>query len=203
MGYYQNNLSDFATGGIELQESKTLKAAALSNLSTNTIGGLPASSSAIVYATGGTYPGAASLETVSTPRGVTLGATFLVATDGAGAVASVTVANQGPNVGVAAQTIEFSLATLNLAFGSTGITGALTATIAGGDLERPSGIFNEKKPALYVGGTGDIKLTLASDSQPIIVKSIAASTILPFAVSRVYNLTSDTETTATEIIALL
>ena len=159
MGYYQNNLSDFATGGIELQESKTLKAAALSNLSTNNIAGLP--------------------------------------------VTSVTVANQGQNVGVAAQTIEFSLASLNLAFGSTGITGALTATIAGGDLERPSGIFNEKKPALYVGGTGDIKLTLASDSQPIVVKSIAASTILPFAVSRVYNLTSDTETTATEIIALL
>ena len=180
-----------------------LKAAILSNLSTNTIAGLPASSTAIVYATGGTYPGAASIETVTTPRGVTLGATFLVTTDGAGAVTSVTVVNQGPNVGVAAQTIEFSLASLNLAFGSTGITGALTATIAGGDLDRPSGIFNEKKPALYVGGTGDIKLTLASDSQPIVVKSIAASTILPFAVSRVYNLTSDTETTATEIIALL
>ena len=84
------------------------------NLSTNTIAGLPASSTAIVYATGGTYPGAASIETVTTPRGVTLGATFLVTTDGAGAVTSVTVVNQGPNVGVAAQTIEFSLASLNL-----------------------------------------------------------------------------------------
>ena len=203
MGYYQKNLSDFATSGIEMQESKTLKAAGLSNLSTNTIANLPASSSAIVYATGGTYPGAASLETVATPRGVTLGATFLVASDGAGAVASVTVVNKGPNVGVTAQTIEFSLASLELAFGVTGVTGALTATLAGGDLERPSGIFTTKMPSLYVGGTGDVKLTLASDSQPIVIKSIAASTFLSVSAKRIYNLTSDTETTATEIIALL
>ncbi len=45
---YQKNQSDFATGGIELLESKTLKSAALSNLSTNTIANLPASSSAIL-----------------------------------------------------------------------------------------------------------------------------------------------------------
>ena len=68
MGYYQKNLSDFATSAIEMQESKTLKAAALSNLSTNTIANLPASSSAIVYATGGTYPGAATLTTFSSFR---------------------------------------------------------------------------------------------------------------------------------------
>jgi len=54
-----------------------------------------------------------------------------------------------------------------------------------------------------VGGTGDVKLTLASDSQPIVIKSIAASTFLPISAKRIYNLTSDTETTATEIIALL
>ena len=90
MGYYQKNLSDFSTSAIELQESKTLKAAGLSNLSTNTIAGLPASSSAIVYATGGTYPGAATLTTIATPRGVGLGATFLVASDGAGAVLLMT-----------------------------------------------------------------------------------------------------------------
>jgi len=199
---YQKNQSDFATGGIELLESKTLKSAALSNLSTNTIANLPASSSAIVYATGGTYPGAATLTTIATPRGVGLGATFLVATDGAGAVSSVTVQNQGPNVGVAAQTITFSTDSLNLAFGVTTATGALTATLAGGDLDRPSGTFNGPQPSLYVGGTGDIKLTLSSDSQPIVIKSIAASTFLPVTVKQVYNLTSDTETTATEIIAL-
>ena len=202
MGYYQKNLSDFSTSAIELQESKTLKAAGLSNLSTNTIAGLPASSSAIVYATGGTYPGAATLTTVATPRGVGLGATFLVASDGAGAVASVTVQNQGPNVGVAAQTIEFSLASLELAFGVTGLTGALTATLAGGDLERPSGTFVTKMPSLYVGGAGNIKLTLASDEQPIIIKGITANSFLPIAVKRVFNLTSDTETTATDILAL-
>tara|TARA_R100000734_G_C3318662_1_gene113072 strand:+ start:4650 stop:5261 length:612 start_codon:yes stop_codon:yes gene_type:complete len=202
MGYYQKNLSDFSTSAIELQESKTLKAAGLSNLSTNTIAGLPASSSAIVYATGGTYPGAATLTTIATPRGVGLGATFLVASDGAGAVASVTVQNQGPNVGVAAQTIEFSLASLELAFGVTGLTGALTATLAGGDLERPSGTFVTKMPSLYVGGAGNIKLTLASDEQPIIIKGITANSFLPIAVKRVFNLTSDTETTATDILAL-
>jgi len=202
MGYYQKNLSDFSTSAIELQESKTLKAAGLSNLSTNTIAGLPASSSAIVYATGGTYPGAATLTTIATPRGVGLGATFLVASDGAGAVASVTVQNQGPNVGVAAQTIEFSLASLELAFGVTGLTGALTATLAGGDLERPSGTFVTKMPSLYVGGAGNIKLTLASDEQPIIIKGITANSFLPMAVKRVFNLTSDTETTATDILAL-
>ena len=202
MGYYQKNLSDFSTSAIELQESKTLKSAALSNLSTNTIAGLPATSSAIVYATGGTYPGAATLTTVATPRGVGLGATFLVATDGAGAVTSVTVQNQGPNVGTSAQTIEFSLASLNLAFGSTGITGALTATLAGGDLERPSGTFTTKMPSLYVGGAGNIKLTLASDDQPIVIKGITANSFLPLSVKRLYNLTSDTETTATDILAL-
>lgn len=202
MGYYQKNLSDFSTSAIELQESKTLKAAGLSNLSTNTIAGLPASSSAIVYATGGTYPGAATLTTIATPRGVGLGATFLVASDGAGAVASVTVQNQGPNVGVAAQTVEFSLASLELAFGVTGLTGALTATLAGGDLERPSGTFVTKMPSLYVGGAGNIKLTLASDEQPIIIKGITANSFLPIAVKRVFNLTSDTETTATDILAL-
>tara|TARA_B100000212_G_scaffold304007_1_gene251121 strand:+ start:466 stop:1077 length:612 start_codon:yes stop_codon:yes gene_type:complete len=202
MGYYQKNLSDFSTSAIELQESKTLKAAGLSNLSTNTIAGLPASSSAIVYATGGTYPGAATLTTIATPRGVGLGATFLVASDGAGAVASVTVQNQGPNVGVAAQTVEFSLASLELAFGVTGLTGALTATLAGGDLERPSGTFTTKMPSLYVGGAGNIKLTLAGDEQPIIIKGITANSFLPIAVKRVFNLTSDTETTATDILAL-
>ena len=202
MGYYQKNLSDFSTSAIELQESKTLKAAGLSNLSTNTIANLPASSSAIVYATGGTYPGAATLTTIATPRGVGLGATFLVASDGAGAVASITVQNQGPNVGVAAQTIEFSLASLELAFGVTGLTGALTATLAGGDLERPSGTFVTKMPSLYVGGAGNIKLTLASDEQPIIIKGITANSFLPIAVKRVFNLTSDTETTATDILAL-
>tara|TARA_B100000902_G_scaffold26162_1_gene31445 strand:- start:2653 stop:3264 length:612 start_codon:yes stop_codon:yes gene_type:complete len=202
MGYYQKNLSDFSTSAIELQESKTLKAAGLSNLSTNTIANLPASSSAIVYATGGTYPGAATLTTIATPRGVGLGATFLVTSDGAGAVASITVQNQGPNVGVAAQTIEFSLASLELAFGVTGLTGALTATLAGGDLERPSGTFVTKMPSLYVGGAGNIKLTLASDEQPIIIKGITANSFLPIAVKRVFNLTSDTETTATDILAL-
>jgi hypothetical protein len=202
MGYYQKNLSDFSTSAIELQESKTLKAAGLSNLSTNTIAGLPASSSAIVYATGGTYPGAATLTTIATPRGVGLGATFLVTSDGAGAIASITVQNQGPNVGVAAQTIEFSLASLELAFGVTGLTGALTATLAGGDLERPSGTFVTKMPSLYVGGAGNIKLTLASDEQPIIIKGITANSFLPIAVKRVFNLTSDTETTATDILAL-
>jgi len=202
MGYYQKNLSDFSTSAIELQESKTLKAAGLSNLSTNTIANLPASSSAIVYATGGTYPGAATLTTIATPRGVGLGATFLVTSDGAGAIASITVQNQGPNVGVAAQTIEFSLASLELAFGVTGLTGALTATLAGGDLERPSGTFVTKMPSLYVGGAGNIKLTLASDEQPIIIKGITANSFLPIAVKRVFNLTSDTETTATDILAL-
>jgi len=202
MGYYQKNLSDFSTSAIELQESKTLKAAGLSNLSTNTIAGLPASSSAIVYATGGTYPGAATLTTIATPRGVGLGTTFLVTSDGAGAVASITVQNQGPNVGVAAQTIEFSLASLELAFGVTGLTGALTATLAGGDLERPSGTFVTKMPSLYVGGAGNIKLTLTSDEQPIIIKGITANSFLPIAVKRVFNLTSDTETTATDILAL-
>ena len=202
MGYYQKNLSDFSTSAIELQESKTLKAAGLSNLSTNTIANLPASSSAIVYATGGTYPGAATLTTIATPRGVGLGATFLVTSDGAGAITSITVQNQGPNVGVAAQTIEFSLASLELAFGVTGLTGALTATLAGGDLERPSGTFVTKMPSLYVGGAGNIKLTLASDEQPIIIKGITANSFLPIAVKRGFNLTSDTETTATDILAL-
>ena len=202
MGYYQKNLSDFSTSAIELQESKTLKSAALSNLSTNTIANLPVSTSAIVYATGGTYPGAATLTTVATPRGVGLGATFLVTTDGAGAVASVTVENQGPNVGAATETITFSTATLNLAFGVTTATGALTATLAGGDLERPSGTFVTKMPSLYVGGAGNIKLTLAGDDQPIIIKGITANSFLPLAAKRVYNLTSDTDTTATDILAL-
>ena len=57
-------------------------------------------------------------------------------------------------------------------------------------------------PSLYVGGAGNIKLTLAGDDQPIIIKGITANSFLPLAVKRVYNLTSDTDTTATDILAL-
>jgi len=201
---YQLNQSSFAGRAIELQESKTLKAANIT-ISANTTANLPVTTSAIAYASGGTYVGSAQATTSPSTQGVqNKGASFLVTSDGAGAVTSIKPVIVGDNVATpgGGDTIIFDADSLNYAFGVTNITGAATVTLAGGDLERPSGTFNTLGASLYVGGAGNIKLTMANDEYPIVLKGITANTYLPILVKRVYNLSSDTETTATDILAL-
>ena len=55
---------------------------------------------------------------------------------------------------------------------------------------------------LYVGGTGDIKVEFASapPNQTVVVQSIPAGTTLSMLVRKVY--TTDSATTATEMVAL-
>ena len=201
---YQLNQSSFAGSAIELQEAKTLKAANLT-ISGNTTANLPISTSAVAYASGGTYVGSAQATTSPSTSGVqNKGASFLVTSDGSGAVTTIKPVIVGDNVATAGgtDTIIFDAATLNDAFGVTNITGTATITLAGGDLERPSGTFNKLGASLYVGGAGNVKVIMANDEQPIVIKGIAANTYLPILVKRVYNLASDTETTATDILAL-
>ena len=115
MGSYQNNFSDFAVSAIDMLAQKTLKAQNLSNLSSNTTANIAANGVAIAYASGGTYTGAASSAQYT-------GAKFEITADGAGAVASIKVIDQGPNVGAATETIIFDAASLNLAYGVSNIT---------------------------------------------------------------------------------
>mgnify|MGYP003135976354 CR=1 FL=1 len=54
--------------------------------------------------------------------------------------------------------------------------------------------------ALYVGGAGDLKITMADDTAEVAFKSIPAGTFLPIAVKHVRNFASSGN--ATEIVAL-
>ena len=103
---------------------------------------------------------------------------------------------------------------LNTAFGQTNITGTLEIALAGTDLQAPTSggdagtnAVYEAEPGfggfvLYVGGTGDIKVEFASapPNQTVIVQSIPAGTTLSMLVRKVY--TTDSATTATEMVAL-
>lgn len=112
---YNTNQTPFATSAIDLLLASTLKAqtvlltdAALAS----TVAGLPTSSTATVYADGGTFTGSA---TKTKPAG----ASYQVTSAADGTVASVTVINQGPN-SAAGKTITFSEKTLASSFGSKG-----------------------------------------------------------------------------------
>ena len=193
MGSYQNNFSDFAVSAIDMLAEQTLKAQNLSNLSSNTAASAPLTTTAIAYASGGTYTGAAS-------NAQHTGAKFLITSDGAGAIASVKPIDQGPNVGTSGETIIFDTASLNLAFGVSTITGAVTATLAGGDLEKPNGDFDGRLPSIYVGSSGNVKVTLAEDTNAITITGLTANTFLPITCKTIHN--TDAATTVTSLIAL-
>ena len=175
---YQKNQSDFTTSAIDLLLVSTLKAEniLLANpVLTSGVANLPVNSTAIVYADGGTFTGSAT----KTALGTTAGALYQVTSDGNGAVASITVVTKGPN-SAAGKTIIFSATALTQAFGvqDPAITGAITYTPAGGNLEVPSTNFTQQPVALYVGVAGDITLTLASDSTEVKFVGVAAGTFL-------------------------
>ena len=112
---YQKNQSDFTTSAIDLLLASTLKAEIVLLASTSlasTVTGLPVSSTAVVYADGGTFTGSAT----KTALGTTAGALYQVTSDANGAVASITVINQGPNSALG-KTIIFSEKTLASGFG--------------------------------------------------------------------------------------
>lgn len=120
----------------------------------------------------------------------------------------------GPNMGANTQTIIFTASDLNTAFGQTNITGTLEIALAGTDLQAPTSgadagtnAVYEAEPGfdgfgLYVGGTGDIKLefTASPPNQTVTIQSIPAGSTLDMLVRKVY--TTDSATTATEMVAL-
>ncbi len=122
---YQKNQSDFTTSAIDLLLVSTLKAETVALASAalaSTVAGLPASSTAVVYADGGTFTGSAT----KTALGTTTGALYQVTSDANGAVASVTVIDQGSN-SAAGKTIIFSAKTLGSGFGIS-VAEAITYT---------------------------------------------------------------------------
>ena len=125
---YQKNQSDFTTSAIDLLLVSTLKAETvlLANAAlASTVANLPASSTAIVYADGGTFTGSAT----KTALGTTAGALYQVTSAADGTVASITVVTKGPNF-AAGKTIIFSATALIQAFGvqDPAITGAVSYT---------------------------------------------------------------------------
>jgi hypothetical protein len=169
---YQKNQSDFTTSAIDLLLVSTLKAETivLANAAlASTVANLPASSTAIVYADGGTFTGSAT----KTALGTTAGALYQVTSAANGTVASITVVTTGPN-SAAGKNITFSATALTQAFGvqDPAITGVITY------LEVPSTNFTQQPVALYVGVAGDITLTLASDSTEVKFVGVAAGTFL-------------------------
>jgi len=176
---YQKNQSDFTTSAIDLLLVSTLKAETidLANAALDsTVANLPASTTAIVYADGGTFTGSAT----KTALGTTAGALYQVTSDANGAVASITVVTTGPN-SAAGKTIIFSATALTQAFGvqDPAITGVITYTPdTAANLEVPSTNFTQQPVALYVGVAGDITVTLASDSTEIKFVGVAAGTFL-------------------------
>jgi hypothetical protein len=130
---YQKNQSDFTTSAIDLLLVSTLKAETIALASaalTSTVAGLPASSTAVVYADGGTFTGSAT----KTALGTTTGALYQVTSAADGTVASINVINKGPN-SAAGKTITFSEKTLASSFGVSAAealtyTGAVINTTA-------------------------------------------------------------------------
>ena len=126
---YQKNQSDFTTSAIDLLLVSTLKAETilLANAAlASTVAGLPASSTAVVYADGGTFTGSAT----KTSLGTTAGALYQVTSAADGTLASITVIDQGPN-SAAGKTITFSNETISSSFGNNGTyVGAVINTTA-------------------------------------------------------------------------
>ena len=175
---YQKNQSDFTTSAIDLLLVSTLKAQNIlltDNALASTVANLPASTTAIVYADGGTFTGSAT----KTALGTTAGALYQVTSDANGAVASITVVTTGPN-SAAGKDITFSATALTQAFGvqDPAITGVITYGPLAANLEPPSTNFTQQPVALYVGVAGDITLTLASDSTEVKFVGVAAGTFL-------------------------
>ena len=175
---YQKNQSDFTTSAIDLLLVSTLKAQNIlltDNALASTVANLPTSTTAIVYADGGTFTGSAT----KTALGTTAGALYQVTSDANGAVASITVVTTGPN-SAAGKDITFSATALTQAFGvqDPAITGVITYGPLAANLEPPSTNFTQQPVALYVGVAGDITLTLASDSTEVKFVGVAAGTFL-------------------------
>ena len=119
----------------------------------------------------------------------------------------------GPNMAAVGQTILFDAATMTAAFGiqAPAITGLSTVTLRAVDLQAPfsgaaagtDGIYEAEggSCSVYVGaGTGiKVELVSAPPNQTITITAVPG-TVLPFSVRKIY--TTDTATTATQIIAL-
>ena len=53
--------------------------------------------------------------------------------------------------------------------------------------------------AIFIGETGDLKIELVNSTEPVVLKNVAAGSVLPMRIKKVFG----TETTATNLIALL
>jgi len=235
MGFYQKNMIDASTHAVAIETVATLRAPGASAAGipvgqfTDTTANIAGTARIVTaYASEGTFLGSAA-----NVQNKQWGAYYTIEVDGAGAITNVRVVqtrpdglNQGaapgapanpgagPNMGVATQTIVFSAADLNTAFGQTNITGTLSIALAGTDLQAPTtgadagtnAIYETEAGfcgfGLYVGTTGDIKLEFAAapPNQTVTIQSIPAGTTLSMLVRKVY--TNDSATTASEMIAL-
>jgi len=164
---YQQNQGDMFTNAVDVLLAATLRSADLIGSSNSTFSAnLPASSTAVAYAAGGTYLGSALASTRGPGAGVQndrTGSAYRLTTNAGGAITAVlaiqdkrdgttvggiatsapTNPGVGPNIATAAQTIIFDPQSIKDAFGVTlgtdgnAITGALTTTLQAGDLQPP------------------------------------------------------------------
>jgi len=210
-------------------------------------GNLPVSATFTAFASGGTFLGSAQERPTAGYQTKDIGTSYRLTTDGGGAITNVVVAQSrpngsaqeaavtapinpgaGPNMGVAAQTIIFNAASITSAIAAAGlvstdgnpITGALTVTLAGTDLQRPfsggtgaatDGVYEADLQSgaaafgLYIDGAAGgssikVELAAAPPNQTITLSGILQGTTLDGLFRKVY--TTDAATTATTIIAL-
>ena len=161
---YQQNQSDMTTNAVDVLLSATLKSVDLIGSSASTLSSnIPVSSTAVAYASGGTYLGSAQISTRGPGAGAQnnmFGSAYQLTTDAAGAIINIipiqdkpngnilgaatsapTNPGVGPNIGAATQTIIFDSGSITTAFGAGNngnpITGIFTTTLQVGDLQFP------------------------------------------------------------------
>ena len=54
---------------------------------------------------------------------------------------------------------------------------------------------------LYIGGTGNVKVLLEGDSDPVLFKAVPTGTFMPILVKKIYGKDGSDGTTATDILA--
>ena len=207
---------DFANLAVDLFAAGTLKVPGSSatgipigQIVDDTAQTLTASTTRMVYASGGTYIGSALYST----SGVNTGSTYQITTDGNGDVSAIEVVSSSIiNSGTAPQTIIFDAATLNAAFGLTTVTGNITVTTVAGDFTTPldaDGNFtapDNEGFAVYGSANGNANYNLKvelSANQPgdfVVIQNLGAHTFVPILARKIY--VTDAATTATNLLIL-
>jgi len=59
----------------------------------------------------------------------------------------------------------------------------------------------QRGACLYIGGTGNVKVLLEGDSDPVLFKAVPTGTFMPILVKKIYGKDGSDGTTATDILA--